>query len=276
MHKIPFIKYHGAGNDFVLIDLRQGDLSIALAAFSQRVCDRRSGIGADGLLLLLPSSIANYRMRIFNADGSEPAMCGNGIRCLVDFIQKRENSLSELTVETLHGILKCRRVGKEIAVNLGPPLVLHWPLQMAEGLAYVVDTGVPHAVFFVDDLDQVDVDALGRKVRSDPRFAPHQGVNVNFVSLREDEKVCIRTYERGVEGETLACGTGAAAAAYVAMKQLQLSSPVSILTRRSFEGKIHYQQQMHFLFPSNSQGMPEIEMVGSADEVFKGIIDLST
>ena len=265
---LPFVKYHGAGNDFVLIDLRHEDPLVDLAASARRICERRWGVGSDGLLLLLPSSIADYRMRIFNADGSEPAMCGNGIRCLVDFIFKRVSSAKEITIETLAGVLGCRKIGDEIAVNLGLPTVLQWPLEMSEGPAYVVNTGVPHAVLFVNDLNMIDVESLGRKIRFDLRFAPH-GVNVNFAHVDRQGSIRLRTYERGVEAETLACGTGAAAVAFVAWQQLKLSAPIATKTRCSFDS-IQYQQQIRFLFPQNTQGATEIEMLGTAHEVFEG------
>jgi len=229
--KLPFVKYHGAGNDFILIDARFFVLQ-APSLLARSLCDRRRGIGADGLLLLLPSSKANYRMQIFNVDGSEPAMCGNGIRCLFDFIQKRVDPASELLIETKQSVLRCRRVGEEIGVSLGAPQILHFPTAKESPL-YVVDTGVPHAVHFVEDLDAVDVAKLGREIRFDSRFAP-EGVNVNFVSILREGEIVLRTYERGVEGETLACGTGAAAAAFVAWKLGKSKSGVSVLTRSSF------------------------------------------
>lgn len=269
--KIPFVKYQGAGNDFILIDLRKSPSFPDPAAFAVRVCERRFGIGADGFLLLLPSKSADYRMRIFNADGSEPSMCGNGLRCLVDFIVKSENVVN-VSIETLHGVLKCRKVEDEIAVNLGPPAILHWPCEMADGSVFIVNTGVPHAVLFVDNLESVDVASLGRKIRFDSRFAP-QGVNVNFVCPTAEGRLALRTYERGVEAETLACGTGAAAAAFVASEHLGFGSQVPTMTRCSFgPGKIQFQQLIRFLFPQNSRGQTEIEMLGSAEEVFSGTI----
>ncbi len=253
--KLPFVKYHGAGNDFILIDLRHFSLSDP-GLIARQVCQRKWGIGADGLLLLLPSSAADYRMQIFNADGSQPAMCGNGIRCLIDYIHKRIGP-ENLRIETPAGILSGRMINGEIAVNLGRPKVLHWPL---EG-TFVVDTGVPHAVLCVEDLENIDVQTSGRQIRHNPVFVPH-GVNVNFMKINAD-KVAVRTYERGVEGETLACGTGAAAAAYVAFKEFKLPSPISIQTRG--------QEQLRFLITQDD----EIEMLGSATEVFEGVITVS-
>jgi diaminopimelate epimerase len=270
--KIPFKKYHGAGNDFILMDFRHFLPQYDIPSFARCLCDRRLGIGADGLVILCSSSLADYKMRIFNADGSEPSMCGNGIRCLFDFIQKRENRLSELKIETLHGILKCRRSGEEITVNLGVPRILHWPIELPQGLAFVINTGVPHAILFDDDVDHKNIAEEGAQIRFHPQFAP-VGVNVNFVSVKSERQITLRTYERGVEGETLACGTGAAAAAYVAMKYRGLKAPISVLTRLSFEKEpMQYRQDLQFQFWKNNQGELEIEMLGSAKEVFEGVI----
>jgi diaminopimelate epimerase len=272
--KIPFTKYHGAGNDFVLMDFRRFHPQCNISILAQRLCERRLGIGADGLLLLLSSTIADYRMRIFNADGSEASMCGNGIRCLFDFIQKEENISSEIRIETSHAVLKCRRVDGDIAVHLGAPEILHWPIELSQGPVFVIDTGVPHAVLFVDEIDKVDVAKEGASIRFHPQFAP-LGVNVNFAAIHPQGQVAVRTYERGVEAETMACGTGAAAAAYAAMKQRGLASPISVLTRLSFgEDLIPYQRALRFQFCKDSQGDMQIEMMGRAQEVFAGTIDL--
>ncbi len=274
MNKFPFAKYQGAGNDFVLMDFSRSEPSLDLPELARVLCDRRHGVGADGLLLLLSSTVADYRMRIFNADGSEPSMCGNGIRCLASYILKHNHSLSEVNIETGHAVLKCRKVEGEIAVNLGTPVVLHWPIEIEEAVLYVVNTGVPHAVIFVDDLDKIEIGEWGRHFRFHPFFAP-DGVNVNFASVTKDDQVALRTYERGVEAETLACGTGAAAAAFVAMRLKNLKAPVSVLTRSSFDPlTIAYQQQLRFFFSGKDTERCAIEMIGSSDEVFDGAIDL--
>ncbi len=270
--KIPFKKYHGAGNDFILVDFRRFPPQFDISSLAYFLCDRRLGIGADGLVLLCSSLVADYKMRIFNADGSEPSMCGNGIRCLFDFIQKREKRSLELRIETLHGILKCRRSAEVIAVNLGVPRILHWPIELPQGVVFVVNTGVPHAILFDDKLDSKNVAEEGAKIRSHPQFAP-VGVNVNFVSVDSENQITLRTYERGVEGETLACGTGAAAAAYVAMKHRGLKAPISVRTRLSFEKEpIEYHQHLQFRFCKNDQEEWEIEMLGPAQEVFEGVV----
>jgi diaminopimelate epimerase len=272
-YKVQFKKYHGTGNDFVLMDFCQSPPPVDLSSLSRYVCDRRYGIGADGLLLLFPSTIADFKMRIFNSDGSEPSMCGNGILCLTRYILNHKSVSSHIEIETRHAVLKCRKFENQIAANLGPVVALHWPIHLDISIwAYVLNTGVPHAVIFVDKLDDVDVVEWGSRVRFHPAFTP-EGVNVNFATVTEEGKVCLRTYERGVEAETLACGTGAAAAAFVASKIKGLTSPVSVLTRTCFESsKIAYQHQIRFFFPDNKKS--DIEMIGCAEEVFEGFIIL--
>ena len=197
-------------------------------------------------------------------------MCGNGLRCLFDFIHQ-ESPVSEMKIETLHGILKCRKIGSEIAVNLGSPRILHWPIELPQGQAFVINTGVPHAVLFGNDIDARNVMEEGAKIRFDPRFAP-LGVNVNFVAVKSAAHIVMRTYERGVEAETLACGTGAAAAAYVALKQYNLSQPISVSTRLCFGMQpIVYNQALCFQFTPDNLGDLEIEMIGPVIKTFEGV-----
>jgi diaminopimelate epimerase len=190
------------------------------------------------------------------------------------YVFSRYSQRNEITVETPHAILSCRKHGDQIAVNLGVPSVLHWQLQLEGTELFVVHTGVPHAVMFVDNLDEVEVGTLGRQIRFHPCFSP-EGVNVNFACITPEGRLTLRTYERGIEGETLACGTGAAATAFVALKQKNLSGPVSVHTRTSFDpGAIAYKSHMHFQFSSAKSC--EIEMVGSAHEVFVGVINVES
>ncbi|MES2123014.1 MAG: diaminopimelate epimerase [Chlamydiota bacterium] len=219
------------------------------AELVKRLCHRHTGIGADGLIAIGKSDRADCRMRIFNADGSEPAMCGNGIRCAVHFLGIE----GDVSIETLAGVRHCRKQGDQIAVRMGIPQVLHFPIECLDYAVFVVDTGVPHAVLFVEELEKTDVAGLGRQIRFHPHFAPH-GVNVNFARLLADG-LEVRTYERGVEAETKSCGTGAAAVSFVAKELHALSSPVAV-------GELEF----HFL--------PEIEMVGTATPVFKGTFSL--
>jgi diaminopimelate epimerase len=231
---IPFAKYHGLGNDFILIDDREGIVALNQAGWVSRLCHRRTGIGADGVILLQHSERARFRMRIFNADGSEPTMCGNGIRCLVHFIRQLGIPDESLEIETGSGILSCRWVEGNVAVHLGVPELLHRDLSLeVEGrhlTVHVVNTGVPHCILFVPDVSLVPLEILGPILRSHPRFGP-AGVNVNVASLRPCGSVAIRTFERGVEGETLACGTGAAAVGWMASFLHELPELIPLSTR---------------------------------------------
>jgi diaminopimelate epimerase len=218
---MKFCKYHGAGNDFILVDNRELCFPVADAKLIHYLCHRHMGIGADGLILLQKGDLADGKMRIFNADGSEAAMCGNGIRCLFHFGQSLGFFQERAEIETQAGILSCSSQGSHVSVLLPSP-------SFTPDLE-VVDTGVPHAVIFVEDLAAVDVEKRGREVRFHPRFSP-SGVNATFAQILPEQKsVKIRTYERGVEKETLACGTGALAAAFVAIQKFSLTPPLNVL-----------------------------------------------
>lgn len=202
-------------------------------AFAARVCRRKVSAGADGLILVESSGNADFKWRFFNSDGSVAEMCGNGARCVARFAYEQEICGPEMTFETLAGIIRARVSGSRVKVALPKPteLKIDYKIELAQGPLVVssVNTGVPHVVIAVPDPEQPDVAALGREIRFHPLFSP-AGTNVNFVSLRKDGLV-IRTYERGVEGETLSCGTGTVAAAVVAVCRGEASSPVAVITR---------------------------------------------
>jgi diaminopimelate epimerase len=273
MH-IPFSKYHGAGNDFILIDNREDVYPLDDPHLIRRWCDRHSGIGADGVLIVEKSGKADNKMRIFNADGSIPAMCGNGIRCAFDFLTKN-TAVQQMGIEIGERVLSCRRIDDQISVALGAPQIFHWPISLDlpwTRLLYVLDTGVPHAVVFVEDILHIPLCEWGKQVRFHPAFAPG-GVNVDFVQIASDGSMMLRTYERGVEGETLSCGTGAAAAAFAAAEVHGIAGPIAVKTRSGFYTD-HFQKSLQFSFPLNSHGEKEIEMIGPAHRVFTGQIDL--
>ena len=214
MIKIPFVKMQGDGNDFIVIDHAAGLDYIALA---KKVCDRHMGIGADGLMVLDESSTSDYRMRIINADGSEAEMCGNGARCMAVYIAHKFALVPDVfTMETLAGKIHATVHGESASVQLSDPKDYRPQMEIKVGghklTGHFINTGVPHTVIFVQGLQDMDVDGLGRLVRNHPLFAP-KGTNVNFVEKIKDDCVALRTYERGVESETLACGTGSVAAA---------------------------------------------------------------
>lgn len=228
VNDLHFYKYHAAGNDFILVDDRDKSFPSHSQKLIQRLCHRKFGVGADGLLLLQHSQIADYKMRIFNADGQEASMCGNGVRCLTHFALQKEPSVSSVRFETKKGIVSSRAQGPNIAVNFGAPQFLG-QVSLLGHTVYVVDTGVPHAVIFVTNAESIDVEKLGKEIRNDHQFYP-DGVNVNFVQVYPGSSLRVRTYERGVEGETLSCGTGLAAAAYIAGHQANISFPMSLHT----------------------------------------------
>jgi diaminopimelate epimerase len=213
---ILFTKMQGAGNDFLVIDHAAG---VDYAALAVKACDRHMGVGADGILVLDASLKADHRMRIINADGSEAEMCGNGARCMAVYIARKfARGESLFTMETLAGTLQARVQGETASVQLSAPADyrpdIGIPLSAGTLQGHYINTGVPHVVIFVDDLNGVDVNGLGAQVRRHAAFAP-RGTNVNFVQRLQGDAVALRTYERGVEAETLACGTGSVASALI-------------------------------------------------------------
>jgi diaminopimelate epimerase len=224
---IPFAKYHGAGNDFILIDNREGRFFLDDPALIRRLCHRQIGIGADGVLLIETSALADVKMRIYNRDASIPAMCGNGIRCAFDFAA---GEAQELTIEVSGRIFSCRRHDEHVLVNLGAPRLMHWPIETDMQPIYVLDTGVPHALVFVKEILEIPFLEWAQHIRFHPAFG-QEGVNVNAVEIQKDGGILLRTYERGVERETLACGTGAAAAAFAAAELYGLKGVICVKTR---------------------------------------------
>jgi diaminopimelate epimerase len=221
---VPVVKMNGTHNTFVIVDARTTPLPDP-AGFAQRVCDPARGLGADGLLIALPSASADVRMRIINADGSEAEMCGNGMRCFARWLDETDGR-REAIVETLAGPIATRIVARDpyvVAEELNAPLI-GTPHDVAGFTATPVDLGNPHVVIVVDDLDAIDIRALGPRIERDPRY-PH-GTNVHFVQ-RDGDALRVVHWERGA-GATAACGTGAVACAAVAIATLNYTSPVLV------------------------------------------------
>lgn len=270
---IDFIKMVASGNDFCVIDNRKGAYGSArLAALARAMCDRKFGAGADGILAIEGSRTADARMRIFNADGSEAEMCGNGARCFSSYLAmlagKREG---RFCFETKAGRIDAV-VGKEsVRVRLTDPgaMVMDRAVDVGGRPVRVdsVNTGVPHAVIFVDGLAGIDVDMLGRIVRHHRVFSP-AGTNVNFVQVTGPGKISIRTYERGVEGETLACGTGSCASALISNAKYGIgSSNVKVMTA----GK----EELTVYFRKVNGGYSDVWLEGKAKVVYTGAYNLS-
>ena len=231
---LPFMKMSGTGNDFIIIDHRHPRIAPEdMAEFARLVCRRRFSVGADGLIFIEDSEQADFKWRFFNGDGSVAEMCGNGARCAARFAYLKGIAPARMRFETLAGIIEAKVEDVQVSVRMTTPkdFQLHRSVTVNGDslLLHSVDTGVPHAVVFVDDIEGADVDGLGRPIRRHDLFMP-AGTNVNFVRKLSDSALHVRTYERGVEGETFACGTGAAASALIAALLDQVASPVDILT----------------------------------------------
>lgn len=263
---LDFTKMSGAGNDFVLIDNRAQQLKLSHDQIV-RLCDRHRGVGADGVILLVPSQSgrADWAWDFFNSDGSVGEMCGNGARCFARFVQKLTGAAGDLTFETLAGVITAQFEGERVTVNLTPPvdLRLNEELALAAGRQTVhsVNTGVPHAVLFVPDADRAMVMQLGPELRRHAHFAP-RGTNVNFVQVLGPGRIRVRTFERGVEGETLACGTGVTASALITSRVHHFGSPVRV--------QVQGGDQLEVGFREANGGFTDVRLSGPAEFVFTG------
>jgi len=279
MAEIKFWKMHGLGNDYILIDNRDGKLDGKdLGKVAKNLCRRRFSVGADGLLLLYDSSVADVKMRIFNADGSEAEMCGNGIRCLAKYcFVNNVTDKTELRIETLAGIKTVwlnveDGTVRSVTVDMGSPILERRMIPMAgegkcideelevEGEKFKItclSVGNPHCVIFMDNVDAFPVEKIGPKIENHPAF-PNR-TNVEFAQLIRNNEMKIRVWERGV-GETLACGTGACAAV-VAANLTGKASGKCIVHLRGGDLNIEYMND-------------RILMRGAAEKSFEGILDL--
>jgi len=264
--RVPFFKMQGGGNDFVLVDHRRGFIPEAeQPQFARRVCHRQLGAGADGLILIEATPTADFRWRFYNADGSEPEMCGNGGRCAARFAVLSSIAPETLSFETLAGTIKAEVKGRRVKLlmagvgdmNLNQTI----PLDEANVQAHFVRVGVPHLVVPVDDLEAALVTEWGRLLRFHQMFQP-AGTNVNFARFTGPQALAIRTYERGVEDETLACGTGAVASALIAARLGQAVSPVTVHTRGG--------EALTVYFTPQGEAFTEIFLEGDALVSYQG------
>lgn len=256
---MDFFKYQGTGNDFVLIDDRAGTFPRTDQALIERLCHRRFGIGADGLILLQTDADYDFRMVYFNADGAEGSMCGNGGRCIVRFAHDLGLFEHETRFLAVDGEHTAQVTDNDISLKMGDVS----GVESRNGLTFL-NTGSPHVVQFTDDLELLDVVAQGRAIRYDSAFSG--GTNVNFAQVIDDHTVRVRTYERGVEDETYSCGTGVTAVALVAHQDFAMPDPVFIQTiggnlRVSFKP-----------VAGNGSQFGSIYLTGPAQRVFAGSI----
>jgi diaminopimelate epimerase len=264
--RIPFYKMHGGGNDFVLIDHRDRFIPEAeQPGFARRVCHRQLGSGADGLILIEASPTVDFRWRFYNADGSEPEMCGNGGRCAARCAVLNGIAPPILTFETLAGIIKAEVKGRRVKLLMAGVGDFRMdqtiPLEETTLLGHFLKVGVPHVAVPVADLEQTPVSGWGRAVRFHPLFAP-AGTNVNFIRVEDPQTLRIRTYERGVEDETLSCGTGAVAAALIAARLGQVVSPVTVHTQGG--------EALTVYFTPQGEAFTQVFLEGDALVVYQG------
>jgi len=271
---VEFCKMTGTGNDFILIDNRRARLAPALTpTLAKALCCRRRSVGADGLIVLSPSQRVDaalgkidFRWDFFNADGSSAEMCGNGGRCAARFAVGIGLAGPELVFDTLAGPIRAWVGRQTVTLELTPPTGWYDDLRLEIGgrttTIHGVNTGVPHAVVPVDDLSSADVKNWGREIRFHRHFAP-AGTNVNFIAARHG-RLEVRTYERGVEDETLACGTGAVASALMAGRLGWLKSPITVAVRSGEKLTIHFSQ--------DESGVRQVRLEGAADHVYDGVL----
>jgi len=305
MRAINFLKITAAGNDFVMIDNRSGKNKLSAAAI-EKICSRKFGVGADGVIFLEKSHIADFRMRYFNSDGSRASMCGNGARSIVRFAKilgAIGRGKSEGSFQSDAGIIGYKFLKNNlIKVGLTNPRDLEIDFGFKVGgkklTASFINTGVPHTVIFISenrdvfprhiDFDNLQIEAIGREIRFHERFKPRGGTNVNFVDVVRGARksfIKVRTYERGVEGETLACGTGVTASALISGIKKMVEPPVKVLTRggeilevdydlifskhssRPAAGETHGR---HSILPD----IKEVHLSGSAEVAFEGRVSV--
>ena len=269
MSKLRFTKMNGAGNDFVLLDNRAGDLHLTREQIA-RLCDRHRGVGADGVLLLeRATNGADFRMRYYNADGGEAEMCGNGARCFARFADRVTGPLQKLSFETPAGVIAAALEGETVTLRMSEPKDLRLNLKIsAAGENFecdYIDSGVPHVVISVGDISKIDVRTLGSAVRHHPEFAP-RGANANFLEKRGPDQIAIRTYERGVENETLACGTGVVASALIFAATENAASPVRVRVKGGDELRVGFERK--------GNQFTNVSLSGPADFVFEGMVEI--
>lgn len=268
---LRFTKMDGAGNDFILVDNRAGGVHLDRSQIAH-LCDRHRGIGADGILLLEnPSKHGDFRMRYFNADGGEAEMCGNGARCFARFANKVAGVEGKISFETPAGVISAELAANLVTLQMTEPtdLRLSVPLQVGaeKKIVHFINSGVPHVVVPVAQVGDVDVSREGSAIRHHEAFSP-QGANVNFVEKRGANKIAVRTYERGVEDETLACGTGVVASALVFAVTENAKAPIGVITRGGNELQVG--------FKKTGTQFENVTLTGPAEFVFEGTIELDS
>ena len=266
---LRFTKMNGAGNDFVMIDNRAGEVRLQPEQIV-RICDRHRGVGADGILLLEKGSNgADFRMRYYNRDGGEAEMCGNGARCFVRFASKIAHAPEKISFQTPAGLIRGELDGESVTLQMSEPKDLRLGIEViadgAKERVHFINSGVPHVVVPVSQVGDVDVRPRGEAIRRHKMFSP-AGANVNFIEKRGDKKILVRTYERGVEDETLACGTGVVASALIFAATEKVDGPISVI--------VHSGSELDVGFKRAGDRFTNVTLTGPAEFAFEGTIEI--
>lgn len=269
MKNINFFKMSGSGNDFIIIDNRNNVIEEKdLTTFITKVCTRRMSVGADGFILIENCDSADFKWQFFNSDGSRAEMCGNGARCAARFAHMNKIAGQSMSFVTDAGMVHAQVIDDRVKVNMMDPsdCKYDYQIELKGGPLTVssLNTGVPHVVIMTGDIEGVDVAGTGREIRFHEHYAP-AGTNVNFITGVKNKTIHIRTYERGVEGETLACGTGSIASALVAAHKNKVESPVNVITRSKGVLTIYYKQ--------DKEKFHDIYLEGDARVIYKGELE---
>ena len=260
---------NGAGNDFVMIDNRAGKIRLQPEQIV-RICDRHRGVGADGILLLEKGSNgADFRMRYYNRDGGEAEMCGNGARCFARFANKIADAPKKISFQTPAGLIRGELHGELVTLQMSEPKDLRLNVELEldgeDARVHYINSGVPHVVVPVARVDMVHVYGRGGAIRCHEIFSP-AGANINFIEKRGPQQISIRTYERGVEDETLACGTGVVASALIFAATEKVDGPITVIVRSGSELSVDFKRA--------GNQFRNVTLTGPAEFAFEGTIDI--
>ncbi|MFH1996380.1 MAG: diaminopimelate epimerase [Candidatus Omnitrophota bacterium] len=272
MGRVEFTKAQASGNDFIIIDRIGTRVDVApekMTGLAKDLCRRKWSIGADGLIVIEPSDAADFRFRIINPDGSEADMCGNGARCAALYASTRGIASGSMKFETGAGIIDAEVNGDIIKVRLTEPKDIKWNfclmIHKCPYMVNFVNTGVPHVVHFVDDLESIDVAEIGSSIRFHEEFSPG-GTNTDFVKVVGRNTIKVRTYERGVEDETHACGTGVVASALIAAESEKFQSPITVETWGGETLKVYFDRE--------NERFSRVFLEGKAELLYSGTKDI--
>ncbi len=259
--KVLFSKYQGTGNDFVMLDNLDGKYNQLTVKQIQHLCDRRFGVGADGLIKINAHSTLDFEVDYYNSDGSK-SFCGNGARCSISFAEKLGIDVIDCTFLAIDGLHKAHKIDELIYLGMGDVE----NIQLSES-DFILNTGSPHFVRFTDNLTEIDIVELGRKIRYSEPFKK-EGINVNVAEVKADKQLNVLTYERGVEDETFSCGTGvtAVALAYAKLKKLEGKHTVQIQVKGGLLA-VNFNRV-------GENSFKNIELIGPGEFVFSGEIDV--